>query len=162
MMDKTIQQAIALRSDGKFEQSRQLLATLLEQDPLKARAHLHIAWSYDNQGLESQAVQHYHAALAGELEATERFDALFGLASTLRSLGQYQETAVWFEKTLALFPDCREVKPFYAMCLYNLGKHKQAIELLLNLLVETTNDEDILTYQRAIKLYAQDLDRTWS
>lgn len=106
------------------------------------------------QRFDTQAVHHYQA---GELEATERFDALFGLAS---SLGQYQEAAVWFEKTLALFPDCRGVLPFYAMCLYNLGQLKQAIEILLNLLVETTNDEDIPTYQRAIKLYAQDLDRT--
>ncbi len=31
MMSQTILQAIVLRSGGKFEQSRQLLATLLEQ-----------------------------------------------------------------------------------------------------------------------------------
>ncbi|MEJ2766858.1 tetratricopeptide repeat protein [Photobacterium sp. MCCC 1A19761] len=161
-MSETIQRAIALRKDGNFEQSRQLLETLLANDELKAKAHLHIAWSYDNQGFESAAVPHYHAALSGELDATERFDALFGLASTLRSLGEYQEAIVWFEKTLALYPDAREVLPFYAMCLYNLGHHKQATELLLKLLIETTNAEEILTYQRAIKLYAQDLDRTWS
>ncbi|CAM2965630.1 hypothetical protein VIDI103191_11385 [Vibrio diazotrophicus] len=33
--------------------------------------------------------------------------------------------------------------------------------MLLNLLVDTTNSEEILTYKHAIKLYAQDLDQTW-
>ncbi|BDR18831.1 hypothetical protein VspSTUT16_21770 [Vibrio sp. STUT-A16] len=51
--------------------------------------------------------------------------------------------------------------PFYAMCLYNLGEDKNAVERLLNLLIDTTSSEEILTYKRAIRLYAQDLDRTW-
>ncbi len=67
----------------------------------------------------------------------------------------------WFEKTLQEFPERREVMPFYAMCLYNLGKHHQSTALLLNLLVETTQSQAILGYQRAISLYAEDLDRVW-
>lgn len=47
------------------------------------------------------------------------------------------------------------------MCLYNLGRHKEAIALLLELLVSTTNDESIKAYQQAILLYAKDLDKRW-
>jgi len=124
-------------------------------------SYLHIAWSYDNQGLESEAVQHYNAALTGDLGEKDHFEALFGLASTLRSLGKYHEAAVRFEKACTLFPNAKEAMPFYAMCLYNLGEHKNAVERLLNLLIDTTSSEGILAYKRAIKLYAQDLDRTW-
>ncbi|MEZ9056553.1 tol-pal system YbgF family protein [Vibrio pelagius] len=86
---------------------------------------------------------------------------LLSLASTLRSLGKYHEAAVWFEKACTLFPNTKEAMPFYAMCLYNLGEDKNAVERLLNLLIDTTSSEEILTYKRAIRLYAQDLDRTW-
>ncbi len=65
------------------------------------------------------------------------------------------------KKKRTLYPNAIEVTPFYVMCSYNLGGHKRAIEMLLNLLVDTTNSEEILTYKHAVKLYAQDLDRTW-
>jgi len=73
------------------------------------------AWSYDNQGLESEAVQHYNAALTGDLVEKDHFEALFGLASTLRSLGKYHEAAVRFEKACTHFPNAKEAMPFYAM-----------------------------------------------
>lgn len=104
---------------------------------------------------------HYESALQGQLRTDERFDALFGLASTLRSLGRYKDAVVYFELTISDYPDRIEVKPFYAMCLYNLGQYKAATELLLDLLVSTTDSAAIKRYQRAISFYAQDVDRTW-
>ncbi|MGB2521621.1 hypothetical protein AYI83_19140 [Shewanella algae] len=160
-MNKILRKAIELREQGKFSESRMLLIPLIDIDEVKARAHLHIAWSYDNQGYESDAVVHYEAALSIGLEADELFDAIFGLASTLRSLGEYSEALALFERAVVSFPEKVEVKPFYAMCLYNVGEHKKAMEILLNLLIDNTDAEDILNYQRAIRLYAMDLDRTW-
>ncbi|MGY5611693.1 tetratricopeptide repeat protein [Vibrio brasiliensis] len=78
-----------------------------------------------------------------------------------RSLGQYQQALGYFEQTMDEYPKSLEVQPFYAMCLYNLGRHKEATSLLLKLLVNTTNSEEIKQYQEAISLYAEDLDRTW-
>jgi len=160
-MEAVLQQAIALRKQANYQASRDLLITLLSDRQYAAKAHLHIAWSYDNEGKEQQAIEHYLASLCGPISSTERFDALFGLASTYRSLGEYQQALSYFEQTISEYPDSIEVQPFYAMCLYNLGRHKEATALLLKLLVSTTNSEDIKQYQRAITLYAEDLDRTW-
>ena len=160
-MDTIIKQAIELRKEAKYQESRDLLATLLDNDKYAAKAHLQIAWSYDNQGKEQQAIEHYLLSLLGELTSTERFDALFGLASTYRSLGLYAEALSYFEQTMSEYPESLEVQPFYAMCLYNLGRHKEATSLLLELLVSTTNSDAIKEYQRAISLYAKDLDKTW-
>ncbi|CAH6865729.1 TPR_REGION domain-containing protein [Vibrio chagasii] len=160
-MDTIIKQAIELRKDAKYQESRDLLATLLTDENYVAKAHLQIAWSYDNQGQEQHAIEHYVLSLQGRLSSVERFDALFGLASTYRSLGQYTEALSYFEQAMSEYPDSLEVQPFYAMCLYNLGRHKEATSLLLELLVSTTNSEAIKEYQRAISLYAQDLDKTW-
>ncbi|WP_338592251.1 tetratricopeptide repeat protein [Shewanella khirikhana] len=161
-MQTEIQHAIALRKEGLFEASRKVLMPLLEDSVYAATAHLQIAWSYDNEGREAEAVQHYEAALSsGALTSIERFDALFGLASTFRSLGQYATALEYFEQTVREYPEHLEAKPFYAMCLYNLGRHKEAMSMLLELLVVTTDSDAIKQYQRAILLYAQDLDRTW-
>ncbi|MEZ8741295.1 tetratricopeptide repeat protein [Photobacterium swingsii] len=160
-MESIIKQAIELRKEGKYQASRVLLKTLLNNEAYSAKAHLQIAWSYDNEGKEQEAVAHYLSSLSGLLSSAERFDALFGLASTYRSLGMYSEALSYFEQTLNEYPSSIEVKPFYAMCLYNLGRHKEATALLLELLVSTTNSDAIKEYQRAISLYAQDLDRRW-
>ncbi|MBM4837348.1 tetratricopeptide repeat protein [Vibrio parahaemolyticus] len=160
-MESIIKQATELRKQGKYQESRALLKILLNDETCSAKAHLQIAWSYDNEGKEQEAITHYLSSLSGLLSSVERFDALFGLASTYRSLGMYSEALSYFEQTLREYPSSIEVQPFYAMCLYNLGRHKEATSLLLELLVSTTNSDAIKEYQRAISLYAEDLDRAW-
>ncbi|EGR1860777.1 tetratricopeptide repeat protein [Vibrio cholerae] len=160
-METIIKQAIDLRKEAKFQESRDLLATLLNDESYAAKAHLQIAWSYDNEGREQEAVGHYLSSLSGVLSPVERFDALFGLASTYRSLGNYVEALGYFEQAIIEYPDAIEVRPFYAMCLYNLGRHKEAMALLLELLLSTTSSDAIKEYHRAISLYVEDLDRKW-
>ncbi|CAH1559592.1 tetratricopeptide repeat protein [Vibrio rotiferianus] len=160
-MDNIIKRAIELRKEAKYKESRALLSTLLNDESYASKAHLQIAWSYDNEGKERDAINHYLSSLSGRLSSQERFDALFGLASTYRSLGNYSEALSYFEQTMSEYPNAIEVQPFYAMCLYNLGLHKEATSLLLELLVSTTSSDAIKEYKRAISLYARDLDRTW-
>ena len=157
----TITRATELRKQSKYQESRDLLQSLLGDDAFSAKAHLHVAWAYDNEGQERQAAPHYLAALEGALSPTERFDALLGLASTYRSLGMYEEALAYFEHIMTEYPDSIEVQPFYAMCLYNTGRHKDATALLLKLLVSTTKSDSIRSYRQAIELYAKDLDKTW-
>lgn len=160
-MESLIEKEICLRQETRYDESRALLKPLLNDENYAARAHLQIAWSYDNEGKEHEAISHYKSSLSGILPAKERFDVLFGLGCTYRSIGNYSEAQVYFEQTLKEYPDSVEVQPFYAMCLYNLGRHKEATSLLLKLLISTTNNDAIKKYQRAISLYAQDLDKTW-
>lgn len=160
-MESIIEKAISLRKETKYNESRALLKSLLNNESYAAKAHLQIAWSYDNEGREQEAIGHYKSSLSGILSATERFDALFGLGCTYRSLGDYSEALEYFEQTLSEYPDSIEVQPFYAMCLYNLGRNKEATSLLLDLLVSTTDSKAIKEYQRAILMYSKDLDRKW-
>ena len=160
-MRTRIDEAILRRKNGDYKESRRLLRTVLASSSYAASAHLNIAWSYDNEGKEQQAIEHYRLALKGPLSPNERFEALFGLASTYRSLGCYEDALDYFQQTITEFPNNLEAQPFYAMCLYNLGRHKEATALLLNLLVSTTDNQSIREYQRAILLYAEDLDKKW-
>jgi len=65
------------------------------------------------------------------------------------------------EKGIENFPENNAMKTFYAMTLYNVGKHREAMEILLTSLAYTTNDSEILSYKRAIEFYTDKLDKTW-
>ena len=161
MNNPIINQAIELRRAGQFSESRSLLLQLLDDPDVSSVAHLHMAWSFDNEGLEHEAVPHYRSSLSGQLSEPDYFDALFGLASTLRSLGSYVEALKYFEELISKYPNSKAVLPFYAMCLYNQGQYKHGMEILLGLLADTTESPEIREYEKAIRLYASDLDRTW-
>jgi hypothetical protein len=59
------------------------------------------------------------------------------------------------------FPEHREFEVFYAMVLYNLGEHAEAMQRLLVQLADTSGDQRITDYSRAIRYYADQLDRVW-
>lgn len=161
MKSELIRRAVELRDSGRHVESRALLNPFLDDPLLSGSANLHTAWSLDNEGLENSALKYYRAALCGYLSEEERFDALFGMASTLRSLGKYADALDMFDKTVLEYPNKLEIVPFYCMCLYNLGRDHEAISRLLNLLLKTTSSKEILTYKRAISLYLEDLDKIW-
>ncbi len=95
------------------------------------------------------------------LEPDARRGAFTGLGSTNRTLGRFAEARDTLEQGLAEFPDANEMRVFLAMADHNLGQSRKAVETLLSLLAQTTNDPAIAAYRRAIEFYAQDVDRIW-
>lgn len=159
-MDPRLQAAIALRKLGEHQQSRQQLQTLTDIAELRARALLNIAWSYDNEGKEREAEQSYLAALEAGLDDDDRFEAQFGLASTWRCLGKYQQAKTLFEEIMINWPQATEIRPFYALCLHNLGENDAAVSLLLEYIARhpTVRMEPL---QQVLHYYAQNLDKRW-
>ena len=111
-------------------------------------------------GDEHAAIPHYHAAIRLNLTPADLPHAYLGLGSSHRALGQYHEAQAVFTEALTHFPDNGALQTFYAMTLYNLGKHHDCTAILLKLLSKTTTDPDIRNYVRAITHYAEDLDKT--
>jgi tetratricopeptide (TPR) repeat protein len=158
----TLSKAKQLRSEGQHEEARAVLIALTQAEPHNAQAQYEAACVHDYLGYERAAIPFYVAALAGELGDHERRSAYLGLGSTYRALGQYEQAHTTLQAGVNRFPDALDLKVFLAMALHNIGRSKEAVELLLMLLVETTNDADIQAYSRAIILYAQDISRTWN
>lgn len=86
---------------------------------------------------------------------------MLGLGSSYRTIGEYEQSQKIFRKAIELFPENLSFQVFYSMTLYNLGEHNEAMQRLLKCLLETTSDEKILQYQKAIQFYANALDETW-
>lgn len=154
--------AVALRERGEDEEALVALVDLHRLHPDDPRVNLQCAWIHDKLGLESEAVPFYEKALEGGLAGDDLHDALLGLGSTYRALGAYDEAVRVLDRAVSEIPDARDLEVFRAMALYNAGRAKEACETLLRLLVETSGDEGITRYRRALSHYAADLDRTWA
>lgn len=160
-MKEQLEYAIAKRNEGKREEANELLVQLAKEYSNNAQVNFHCAWSFDALGKETEAVPYYEKALSQGLKGEDLEGAILGLGSTYRALAQYEKSQETFLKGMKLFPNNRAIQVFYAMTLYNLNQHHEAMEILLKSLAETSNDPAIISYKQAIEFYSDKLDTKW-
>ncbi len=167
-MQDRLAEAIRLREMGRakqdraiLEQARTLLLELATASPDNAEITFQTAVAHDNLGLEQEAISYYVRALEQGLAGPDLERALLGLGSTYRARGDYQKAEETLRRGVREFPHNRALQVFLAMALYNTQQHKEAMELLLINLMETTGDEKLQYYKRPITFYARHLDETW-
>ncbi|WP_435171919.1 tetratricopeptide repeat protein [Paenibacillus glycanilyticus] len=153
--------AIQLRESGQLEESRSMLLALTERYPANPSVWYQCAWVHDSMGLEREAVPFYQKSIELGLSGEDRQGAYLGLGSTYRTLGMYAQARSIFREAIDEYPDNREFQVFYAMVLYNLEEHNAAMEILLKQLAETSGDQGIQSYRKALLFYADKLDQRW-
>ena len=124
-----------------------------------SKFHYQAACLLDRYGLETTAISFYRTAIDLGLSDDDLRDAYLGLGSTYRAIGEPEKAASVFTAALKQFPGAREYVVFRAMALYNCRREKEAIEDLLIIISETCSDKNVSKYERAIRLYAADIDR---
>lgn len=160
-MEKDLDKANDLRKKGNYIESNEILLKLVQEFPDHASINYQCAWSFDLLGEEAKAVPFYEKGIRLGLPSKELEGALLGLGSTYRTLGKYKKSKKTLLKGIELFPNNKAIQTFYSMTLYNLNEHGEAMELLLNCLIETTSDAEIISYKKAIEFYSDKLDEVW-
>lgn len=160
-MENRLDIALGFRKVGMLKESNEIFLKLVEEFPQDAMLNYQCAWSFDVLGEETEAVPYYENAIQLGLPDEELQGAYLGLGSTYRTLGEYEKSKEVLVKGIELYPNNRALQVFYSMTLYNLKEHASAMELLLKGLIETSSDENILHYKRAIHFYSDKLDQTW-
>jgi tetratricopeptide (TPR) repeat protein len=160
-LQEKLASAVHLREIEKHQEARQLLLELHNEYPNDPQVNYQCAWIHDLLGLEREAIPFYEKAIRAGLNGADLKSALLGMGSTYRCIGDYQKSIDTFQQALKLFPNAHEFNVFLAMAYYNIGEHDKAMELLLTSLVNTSNDEGVLRYQRAIRFYSDKLNQTW-
>jgi tetratricopeptide (TPR) repeat protein len=153
--------AIKLRESENHEEARLLLLELHSEFPEDPQVSYQCAWIHDLLGLEREAIPFYEKAIQNGLSGDDLKSALLGMGSTYRCIGEYRKSLETFQHALTLFPYSHELKVFLAMTYYNIHEHSKAMELLLQSLADTSHDEGILRYQRAIRFYSDKLNQIW-
>lgn len=161
MSESKLALGVRLRKEGKLEQSRVVLLEHAEGHPEDSLANYQCAWANDVLGREREAIPFYARAIAQGLAGKDLEGAFIGLGSSFRCIGRYDESVETLQRGLVAFPANRTLQVFLAMALYNVGRHKEAMEVLLKNLVETSGDASIAEYRNALSNYAGQLDKTW-
>lgn len=157
-----MEQALELRKEGKLKESNERLLSLVKEFPDDPQVNYQVAWSFDVLGLEEKAISFYEKAIKLGLDGEDLEGAILGLGSTYRTLGLYEKSSEVLIKGVQLFPENQALKAFFAMTLYNLNRHQEAMELLLKGLAMSSEDKNIQQYKRAIEFYADKLDDVWN
>jgi tetratricopeptide (TPR) repeat protein len=175
MLRDRLAEAIQLREMGRakqdqaiLEEARTLLLELVAAYPDDAEITYQTAIVHDNLGLERESIPFYiqtlEQGLSGLDTATKlmkRERAFLGLGSTYRGLGEYQKAEETLRRGLSEFPQSRPLQVFLSLALYNTQQYKEAMELALSNLLETTSDESLQYFKRGLLFYAAHLDETW-
>lgn len=160
-MEDKLLKAIQLRKDNKPDQALALLTELLKSIPDDPAFNYQMAWTCDFMGKESEAIPFYEKAITNGLSGEDRKGAMLGLGSTYRCLGEYQKSLKVFDQAVKEFAEDRSLKVFRALTLHNLGKSEDSIGQLLILLLDTTDDQSIKSYDKALRFYSDKLSEVW-
>lgn len=159
--DKTLAKARELRQADELEDSLELLEQLLSEYEDDPHVLFEVGGAYDVLGLESDAIPFYKQAVEEGLEGDELQECLICLGVCHRVIGEYQESVDILEAFSNRFPMNRSGLPFLALAYYSNQQYEEAVSLLLELLLETTSDEDILAYADPLDYYKDNLDERW-
>jgi tetratricopeptide (TPR) repeat protein len=158
---ETITQARQLRRVDKLDESQALLLQLLEEYPQDPVVLFEVGGSYDVIGQEKQAIPYYRQAVEAGLDGDDLQECLLCLGINHRVIGQFEEAVAVLEKTAHQFPDDNSGRVFLALAYYSDGREDEAVRLLLEILLETTQDENILAYADTLDFYKEHLDEVW-
>lgn len=169
MIRDRLAEAIRLREEGRAKQdqailkeARTLLLDLAAVYPDDAEIVFQTGVAHDNSGLGSEAIPYYVRSLELGLSGPDLERCLLGLGSTYRYLGYYQQAEEVLRRGVKEFPHNRAIQVLHAMSLYNTQYYKEAMEIVLTHLLETTTDEKLQYFKRGLMYYATHLDETSS
>lgn len=153
----TLNAITGARHGGQVSTILDQLKNLDRTHPQVGEINYQIAWTLDSLERETEALPYYEKAISLGLPPNEQSGALIGLGSTLRNLGQFDRAADILESGQLQFPDQPEFSAFLALARHDQGRHRDALQLALTTLLETTEDPGITTYHRTLRHYATNL-----
>lgn len=132
----------------------QMAKLVVERPPNDAIAMFEQASAYDSMGEEARAVERYRAALQAGLDGQRKRRATIQLASSLRNLGQAEESVALLEAELKQPSDDLDdaVRAFLALALTSAGREREAVGMALTALAP-----HLVRYNRSLTNYAEEL-----
>ncbi|MCU0096243.1 tetratricopeptide repeat protein [Bacillus sp. OR9] len=156
-MEHLLKQAIKLRKEKKYAQSKEILIGLTNFTR-DAEVLYQCAWIHDVMGLETEAMPYYEQAIANGLEGESLCSAYIYFGSTYRCIGEYDKAITVLETGLQQFPDNDVMKVFLSLAKYNVNDHESAMKLLLETVVKV---EEVKEFERAISFYKDHLNEVF-
>jgi tetratricopeptide (TPR) repeat protein len=159
--EKMIARAKELRQADELDKSQGVLMQLLEEFPDDPLVLFEVGGSYDVMGEEKQAIPYYRRAIEAGLVGDDLQECLVCLGSSYRIIGEFEDAINVLQDAIDRFPDNFSGQVFLALAYYSDGQEDEAVSTLLDVLLKTTQDENILAYADVLDYYKDNLDEMW-
>ena len=158
---KTIEEAKELRKADELEDSQELLLSLLDSNPDEPIVLFEVGGSYDVMGYEEEAIPFYRQAIEAGLDGPDLLECLICLGISQRAIGEAEQAVEVLESARDQFPEDSAIKAFLSLAYYSDDRFEDAFQLLLELLLTTTNDKQLLEYSDTLDYFRENLDEVW-
>ena len=118
---------------------------------------LRLAFEADSAGREEEALAHYRRAFELGVPDEELAGASLGFGSTLRNVGNLDESVRVLGEAVERFPEHRALRVFLAYSLWSAGRQADAMRSLVAALYVGAPAGELVRYRRAIEGYADEL-----
>lgn len=158
---KRIVQARELRDQDQLEESQAILLALMAEFPEDPLVLYEVGGSYDVMGNQREAISYYEDAVDEGLSGDDLHECLICLGSCHRVIGEFVEAVAALETAVAQFPQNKSGHVFLALAYYSNDQKEAAMRTLLDVLLQTTTNEDILAYADVLEFYKNNLEEVW-
>ena len=156
-----LEEARNLREEDELDASQEIFLELLDEYPDNATVLYEVGGSYDLLGEEREAIPYYEQAIEAGLEGDDLQECLICLGSCNRVIGAFEESVAALETAVSQFPENKSGHVFLALAYYSNDQKEEAMRTLMELLLETTTNEDILAYADVLEFYKDHLEEVW-
>ncbi len=159
--EERIARARELRDQDQLEESQAILLALMDDFPEDPLVLYEVGGSYDVLGEEREAIPYYEDAIEEGLNGDDLQECLICLGSCRRVIGEFGAAVEALETAVAQFPDNKSGHVFLALAYYSNDQKEAAMRTLLDVLLQTTTNEDILGYADVFEFYKDNLEEVW-
>ncbi len=143
---------VGARHGGRTDQVLPALKALDARFPHTPEIAVELAFALVSRGDDVGALEAYERSLAlGLSSPAEQANALAGRASCLLRLGRAAEAVAGLERARAQFPENAEFAAYLAVALKRAGRADEACSLLLETLLDLSDDIGLGAHQRALR-----------
>jgi tetratricopeptide (TPR) repeat protein len=160
-IEETIARAKELRRADELEESLELLLDLLGEHPDDPLVLHEVGGAYDLLGEVDDAIVYYQKALDAGLAGDPLQECLLCLGICQRGVGEFDAAVATLATAVDQFPERNSSRVFLALAYYSNDQPDEAVRLLLDLLLKTTQDPDIQSYADTLDYYKDNLDEVW-
>lgn len=153
----TVEQAIHHRSLGNHREALHVLLAIHEERPDDAGVAYQLGLTCMGMHNDRDAIRWFSRAVELRLPPHEDRDAVLGWTACLRGQRRYFEAAKVLVEGQKRHPDDPGLRVFHALVMHQMGMHREAVALLVNVLINTSDAERIQDLAPALAYYADQL-----
>lgn len=143
---------VGARHGGKTDHVLSALKALDARHPHTPEIAAELAFALVGRGEDTEALAAYERALAlGLPSPAEQANTLAGRAACLLRLGRAKEAEAGLESARAQFPENAEFAAYLAVALKRSGRADEACALLLETLLDLSDDVGLAAHQRTLR-----------